>query len=134
MTSMGRLGAWTARNARKVFVAWAILAVALGVFAPRVEHALSGAGWEASGSESLRAREIADRDFGGLSSSALMVVVHSPSQTIDSAPFRAAVADGRLRSGSPEIASAFGKMSLAACIQGLAAPGFDEVLSVVRQG
>ncbi len=48
--------------------------------------------------------------------------------------FRAAVADGRLRSGSPETAYAFGKMSLAAFVQGLAAPGFDEVLSVVKQG
>jgi RND superfamily putative drug exporter len=96
MTSTGtltRLGAWTASNARKVFVAWAILAVALGIFAPRVEHALSGAGWEASGSESLHAREIVDRDFGGLSSSALMVVIHSRAQTIDSPAFRAAVAD-----------------------------------------
>lgn len=50
------------------------------------------------------------------------------------ADFRAAVADGRLRSGSPETAYAFGKMSLAAFIHGLAAPGFEEVLSVVRQG
>ena len=106
MTSMGRLGAWTARNARKVFVAWAILAVALGIFAPRVEHALSGAGWEASGSESLRAREIADREFGGLSSSALMVVVHSPSQTIDGAPFRAALTDAeRVLAGSEAVTS-----------------------------
>jgi RND superfamily putative drug exporter len=90
---MARLGAWTARNTRKVFVGWAVVALVLGAFAPRVEHALSGAGWEASGSESLRAREIADRGFGGLSSSALMVVVHSANQTVDSPGFRAAVAD-----------------------------------------
>lgn len=48
--------------------------------------------------------------------------------------FRAAVADGRLKSGAPETAYAFGKMSLAAFVQGLAAPDFDEILSVVRQG
>lgn len=50
------------------------------------------------------------------------------------ADFRAAVADGRLRSGSAQTAYAFGKMSLAAFIHELAAPGFDEVLRVLRQG
>jgi RND superfamily putative drug exporter len=89
---MARLGRWTARNARTVFAAWAILAVALGVFAPRAEHALSGAGWEAGGSESVQVRGLADRDFGGLSSSALMVVVHSDDQTVTAPGFRAAAA------------------------------------------
>jgi len=74
---IGRLGAWAADHARVVLVAWAILVAALGAFAPRAEHALSGAGWEATGSESVAVRETIDRDFGGLSSSALMVVVHS---------------------------------------------------------
>lgn len=55
-------------------------------------------------------------------------------QAFTPAGFRAAVADGRLRSGSPETAYAFGKMSLAAFVQGLAAPGFDEVLSMVKHG
>ncbi len=50
------------------------------------------------------------------------------------AAFRAAVADGRLASGAPETAYAFAKMSLAAFIDGLAAPGFDEVLELVKQG
>jgi RND superfamily putative drug exporter len=36
-------------------------------------------------------RKAVDRDFGGLSSSALMVVVHSPDQTFASPAFRAAV-------------------------------------------
>jgi len=48
--------------------------------------------------------------------------------------FRAAVAQGRLASGSPDVAYAFAKMSLAAFITGLAAPGFSEVLEVVKQG
>ena len=30
-----------------------VIAVGLGVFAPRAEHALSGAGWQATGSESV---------------------------------------------------------------------------------
>ena len=48
--------------------------------------------------------------------------------------FRAAVADGRLTSGAPETAYAFAKMSLAAFIDGLAAPGFHEALAMARQG
>jgi RND superfamily putative drug exporter len=87
---IGRLGAWTARNARKVFVAWALIALALGVLAPRAEHALSGAGWEASGSESVRVRDVLDRDFGGLSSSALMVVLHSDEHRFRDQAFTAA--------------------------------------------
>jgi RND superfamily putative drug exporter len=72
---IGRLGRWTALHRRAVFVAWAIIAVGLGVFAPRAEHALSGAGWEAGGSESVDVRKAAEREFAGQSSYALMVVV-----------------------------------------------------------
>jgi aminoglycoside phosphotransferase (APT) family kinase protein len=43
------------------------------------------------------------------------------------AGFRAAVAEGRLAGGS-EIAWAFGKMSLAAFVEGLSAPAFDAAL------
>jgi aminoglycoside phosphotransferase (APT) family kinase protein len=50
------------------------------------------------------------------------------------AAFRAAVAEGRLASGSPEVAYAFGQMSLAAFIDGLAAPGFSELLKRAEQG
>jgi putative drug exporter of the RND superfamily len=88
---LGRLGRWTARNGRAVFAAWAVVAVVLGLFAPRVEHALSGAGWEASGSESVQVRELVDREFGGLSSSALMVVVHSDRHGFESPEFGGAV-------------------------------------------
>jgi RND superfamily putative drug exporter len=89
---VGRLGRWTATHFRFVALAWAIVAVGLGVFAPKVEHALSGAGWEASGSESLQVRETVDREFGGLSSSALMVVVHSDTRTASDPAFGAVVA------------------------------------------
>ena len=73
---LGRLGAWTADHVRLVVVAWAVLAVGFGVFAPRAEHALSGAGWEAAGSDSVAARERIDQSFGGQGAYALMVVVH----------------------------------------------------------
>jgi len=60
---IGRLGRYTATHVRTVLVGWLILAVALGFFAPRVEKALSGAGWEASGSQSAQARKLVERDF-----------------------------------------------------------------------
>jgi RND superfamily putative drug exporter len=72
---IGRLGAWTADHVRHVVVAWAVVAIAFGIFAPRAEHALSGAGWEASGSESVAAREQIDASFGGQGAYALMVVL-----------------------------------------------------------
>lgn len=90
---IGRLGRYTATHRRTVFVAWAIIAIGLGVFAPRVEHALSGAGWEATGSESVDARQVIDQEFSGLSSSALMVVVHSGDQTVTDPAFAGAIAD-----------------------------------------
>ncbi len=90
---LGRLGRWTAAHFSLVAAAWVVVAVGLGVLAPKVEHALSGAGWEAVGSESLEVREIADRDFAGLSSSALMVVVHAPELQADDPAFRAVLDD-----------------------------------------
>ena len=77
---LGRLGAWTAGHFRLVLLAWVAIAVGLGAFAPKAEHALSGAGWEASGSESVEARELVQRNFAGQSSAALMVVVHAQSR------------------------------------------------------
>jgi RND superfamily putative drug exporter len=71
----GRLGAWTADHFRAVVAAWVVIAIGFGVFAPRVEHALSGAGWEATSSESVAARGEVDRAFGGEGAYALMVVV-----------------------------------------------------------
>jgi RND superfamily putative drug exporter len=73
-----------AQHRGRVFLAWALLAVALGALAPRVETALAGAGWEASGSPSVQARDLIQRDFGGLSSAALMVVVHSDNAPVTS--------------------------------------------------
>ncbi|HET8823389.1 MAG TPA: MMPL family transporter [Thermoleophilaceae bacterium] len=92
---IGRLGRWTATHFKLVAIAWAVLAIGLGVIAPKVEHALSGAGWEATGSESLQVRETVDREFGGLSSSALMVVVHSADKTATDPAFKAVVADAQ---------------------------------------
>lgn len=89
---IGRLGRYTASHFRTVLVAWAVVAVALGFFAPRVETALSGAGWETTGSQSVQARQLIDRNFAGLGSYGLMTVVHSPTKTAGDPAFRSVVA------------------------------------------
>jgi len=89
---VGRLGRWAADHFRLLAVIWATLAVALAVFAPQVETALSGAGWQASGSQSVQARSLIQRNFGGLSSSAPLVVIHSSGLSASSPAFRATVA------------------------------------------
>src|SRR5512132_302035 len=85
---VGRLGGFAADHARAVLTVWAIVAVALAAFAPRVETALSGAGWQADGSESVRARTLIQQGFAGQSSSALTVVVHSSSAKTSAPEFR----------------------------------------------
>jgi RND superfamily putative drug exporter len=90
---VGRLGRWTATHFRAVVLTWAAIAVAMALFAPRVEHALSGAGWESTGSESVAARDLVNKQFGGMSSSALMVVISSDSINAQDPQFAAVVAE-----------------------------------------
>lgn len=97
---LGRLGHWTATHFRAVALAWLVVAVGLGVLAPRVEHALSGAGWEATGSESVKARELVDRNFQGQGSYGLMAVVHSASKTRTDPAFAQTVAAVRSKVGA----------------------------------
>jgi RND superfamily putative drug exporter len=96
---IGRLGHYAATHFRVVVIGWAIVALGLGFLAPNVEKALSGAGWEASGSESVQARELIDRNFNGLSTYGLMVVVHSRSASAGDPSFDSTVAavERRLR-------------------------------------
>ena len=74
---LGRLGLWVTDHARFTTVVWLLVIIGLGVFAPKVESDLSGAGWQANGSESVAARELAQDHFGGNASTAIQVVVHS---------------------------------------------------------
>jgi RND superfamily putative drug exporter len=89
---IGRLGRYTATHFRQVLLAWVLIALVLGFFAPRVETALSGAGWETTGSQSVQARALINRDFQGLSSYALMTVVYSPTKTVADPAFKAVLA------------------------------------------
>ncbi len=99
---IGRLGRWSATHARTVFLLWAVVVVGLGVLAPRVETALSGAGWEDSGSQSVAARELIQQNFGGNASSALMVVVQSPTLTVGDPEFADTVARASAILGADE--------------------------------
>ena len=99
---LGRLGRWAATHRRAVALAWIGVAVCLGVLAPRAEHALSGGGWQADGSQSVEARRVIDRDFGGLGSYALAVVVSSQTRDSASPDFRAGEFVDRLRSRLPD--------------------------------
>jgi RND superfamily putative drug exporter len=86
---IGRLGRYTATHFRVVAIAWLVVALGAGFLAPRVETALSGAGWEATGSQSVQARQLIDSRFHGLGSYALAVVVHSSHKTVNDPGFRA---------------------------------------------
>jgi RND superfamily putative drug exporter len=89
---IGRLGRLAAEHRGRVFLAWALIAVGLGILAPRVETALSGAGWQANGSQSVQARQQIDRSFAGAGGYALQVVVHSQGEVATGAEFRHTVA------------------------------------------
>jgi RND superfamily putative drug exporter len=69
------LGRWTATHFRLVLLAWLVVLGVFGAFAPKVETALAGAGWQDSSSQSVQARNIIQRQFAGLGSAALQVVV-----------------------------------------------------------
>jgi RND superfamily putative drug exporter len=85
---VGRMGRWAATHGRVVALVWLVLALPLGALAPRVEHVLSGAGWEATGSESVRARDQIDRHFAGAGTYALQVVVSSRRHTVADPEFQ----------------------------------------------
>ncbi len=88
---IGRLGHWAATHTRAVFAIWIVLVVAFGALAPRAEHALSGAGWEDSGSESVAARDLIQANFGGQASTGLMAVIHSDNLKVADPAFAASV-------------------------------------------
>jgi RND superfamily putative drug exporter len=89
---IGRLGRLAATHRAATFAIWAVLAVALGFLAPRAETALSGAGWEATGSESIAVRKQVDATFGGAGAYGLQVAVHSERLLATDPRFRRTVA------------------------------------------
>ena len=74
-TTLGRLAAWAADHRRLVVVVWGTAVLMLGALAPFADKALSGAGWDAPGSESGEARRAVEAHFPGQGAYALTVVV-----------------------------------------------------------
>ena len=124
---IGRLGRWTSTHVRLVVIVWALVAVGLGALAPWAEHALSGAGWEASGSDSVAAREAIDGSFGGQGGYAMMVVVHGPGNLdpIVADATRILEADDRVSSVAPPQVSKDGRTVI---LSGGAAAGPTEMV------
>lgn len=83
---LARLGIWAGTHLRAVLLIWLFVLAAFGAFAPQVQSALSGAGWQDSGSSSVKAREVIAKEFQGLGSTALQVVVHDSDRPIAQDP------------------------------------------------
>lgn len=104
---LGRLGVWVIDHARITTAVWLLLIVGLGVFAPRVESELSGAGWQADGSDSVAVRELAQEHFGGSASTAIQVVVHSTDGPVTEGSGKQVLADATaMLEEDPRIAEA----------------------------
>src|SRR5215211_6564215 len=104
-TGLGRLGAWAADHRRGVVIAWSVAVLALGALAPFAESSLSGAGWEAPGSESGQARRAIESQFPGQGAYALSVVVageRAPTRATLAAVQRVLRGDRAVR-GVPEV-------------------------------
>ncbi|HST85956.1 MAG TPA: MMPL family transporter [Kineosporiaceae bacterium] len=103
---LGRLGLWVVSHGRITAAVWALLIVGLGAFAPRVETELSGAGWQANGSESVAVRDGAERHFDGNASHAIQVVIRSDTAGVtEGAGARAIEAATRLLEADPRIST-----------------------------
>ncbi|WP_420030469.1 MMPL family transporter [Rhodococcus ruber] len=90
---LGRAGGAMVTHRRWVFGVWLIALIGLGSFAPSVFTSLAGAGWQANGSESVQVRELAQQHFGGNSSAAVQVVVHSDAAPITDPAVQAVIVD-----------------------------------------
>jgi putative drug exporter of the RND superfamily len=66
-----------ADHRRAVALTWLVVSLGLGAMAPFADHALSGAGWVAVGSQSDREARLVDRYFPGQGSYALVAVVRA---------------------------------------------------------
>ncbi|MFE9424736.1 MMPL family transporter [Kitasatospora sp. NPDC006697] len=100
---LGRLGLWAVHHTKTVLIGWLLIVVGLGAFAPEVTTALSGAGWQANGSDSVKVRQLAEQHFAGNASSALQIVIAAdrpitdqPVQQVIGEAGRLAAADSRI--------------------------------------
>jgi RND superfamily putative drug exporter len=71
---LDRLSRWVTGHRRSVFVAWALLVLAMAPLAATLNGALSGAGWDANGSTSADVRKELQTNFPELGAEAAVVV------------------------------------------------------------
>ncbi|MFE0462367.1 MMPL family transporter [Kitasatospora sp. NPDC058965] len=102
---LGRLGAWSVRHFKGVLVAWLVVVAALGALAPQVTSALSGAGWQANGSDSVKVRQLAQQHFAGNASSALQIVVAADRPVTDPAVQQVIGRAGALAAADPRVST-----------------------------
>ncbi|MGA9344745.1 MAG: MMPL family transporter [Nocardioidaceae bacterium] len=101
---LGRLGVRVYDHPRITGLVWVFIVIALGLLAPRVESDLSGAGWQANGSESVAVRDVVQQHFAGTNSTAMQVVVHTSGSPVESGAGKAVLADAtRLLEADPRI-------------------------------
>ena len=91
-TTLGAWGHGRPTTAGCVVIVWGGPCSCLGALAPFADKALSGAGWEAPGSESGEARRAIESHFPGQGTYALSVVVAGKRAGIGDRPMRAALA------------------------------------------
>ena len=87
-----RLGAWIARRAKWVLVAFAVGIVAMGFYGASVEDHLTAGGLDVPGSESARAAEEAARRFG-IGAADVLVLYRNPSGDVQGAEFGSRIID-----------------------------------------
>jgi len=80
---LARLARFSVRRRRLVMTVWALLAIAAAPLAVTLTGALSGAGWEAQGSESQLVRDELRRDFDTLGAEAAYVVFQQDTPIAD---------------------------------------------------
>ncbi|MFE6050547.1 MMPL family transporter [Kitasatospora sp. NPDC056446] len=102
---LGRLGVWSARHVKAVLAGWLLVVIGLGAFAPQVTTALSGAGWQADGSPSVKVRQIAEQHFAGNASSALQIVVTADRPVDDPAVRQVITRAGDLAAADPRVST-----------------------------
>ena len=110
---------------------------------PELEESLLSAWLGASPDRAIRARlqlmrQLTRLYYAGLILSMFAGAPRSAPDADLTAPspdsFRAAIAEGRIAAGSPEMMYTLGKMSLARFLAGVSGPDFDESLAIVRHG
>ncbi|WP_327352780.1 MMPL family transporter [Streptomyces sp. NBC_01304] len=75
-----RTAAFMVHKRKLVMLVWLVIVLAAAPLAATLNGALSGAGWNASGSESEQVRTELRKDFAALGAEAAVVVVHVPAK------------------------------------------------------